>query len=180
MILLFLAEGFEETEALGTTDILRRAGINVKTAGVGGKEITGSHGITVTADYSIDSLPDEPIEGTILPGGIPGTPNLDKKERVRELVGYTYNNGLLTAAICAGPSVLGHMGILEGRRATCYPGFETELEGAEYTGEPVTVSGHVITGNGAGSVFLFGGEIVSYILGKEKADEVLKGMQYKK
>lgn len=178
MILLFLAEGFEEIEAIGTVDVIRRAGIDIKTVGIGGREIKGSHGINVTADYDINSLPNKPIDGTILPGGMPGTLNLEKNEKVKELVTYTYNKGLLTAAICAAPSILGHMGFLEGKKATCYPGFEKDLYGAEVTGEPVVVNGNVITGNGPGSAIEFGGEIVSFLLGKEKADEILEGMQY--
>ena len=178
MILLFLAEGFEEIEAIATIDVLRRAEIDIKTVGIGGKVIEGAHGIKVTADYNIDNLPNEKIEGTILPGGMPGTLNLEKNEKVKELLTYTYNNGLLTAAICAAPSILGHMGFLKGKKATCYPGFETELEGAEYTGEPVTVSENIITGNGPGSAISFGGEIVTFLKDSKTAEEVLSGMQY--
>lgn len=180
MLYVFLAEGFEEVEALAPVDILRRAGVPVKTVGVTGPVVTGSHGIPVTADLSIGEFTaDETLDGVLLPGGMPGTKNLEASDAVKAALLYCRQHGLLTAAICAAPSVLGHLGLLEGKRATCFPGFETELTGAVYTAEPVTEDGTVITGNGAGAAHLFGEAVAARFVGYERAHEVLTGMQYK-
>ncbi|MBQ2437217.1 MAG: DJ-1/PfpI family protein [Clostridia bacterium] len=179
MLYLFLAEGFEEIEALGTLDVLRRAGVETKTVGVTGPVVTGSHGIPVTADLVIeDAVKGQDLDGVILPGGMPGTKNLEASDLVKDFLRYCRDNGLLTAAICAAPSVLGHLGYLNGKKATCFPGFETELTGAVYTADSVTEDGNVITGKGAGAAHLFGEAIAARYVGREAAHTVLANMQY--
>lgn len=178
MFYCFLADGFEETEALAPVDILRRAGVPVTTVGVGGEIIRGSHNIYVKADIEIgDYEPDPDMLGVILPGGMPGVRNLDADETVHEAVRYCEKRGLYLCAICAAPSVLGRMGVLNGRKATCFPGFEDALEGAEVTGGKVAVDGKVITAKGAGCALDFGFAIVSEVCGTEKAEAVAAAMQ---
>lgn len=178
MIYVFLADGFEETEALTTVDILRRANISVKTVGIGKKEIVGSHNIKVLADLSSLDADLSDISGAILPGGLPGTTNLEKDELVLSAVRETFSKGMLTAAICAAPSVLGHLGLLKGKKATCYPGFEDELLGAEYIKAPSVTDGNVITSSGAGAVFEFGFAIVDFLTGSNKiSGELRESMQ---
>ena len=178
MFYCFLADGFEETEALAPVDILRRAKLPVTTVGVGGEVIRGSHNIYVKADMTVDDFePDPDMLGVILPGGMPGVKNLDADETVREAVRYCDERGLWVCAICAAPSVLGHLGVLKGRKATCFPGFESELEGAEYTGEKVVTDGHVITAKGAGCALDFGFAIVSAVESPETAEKIAEAMQ---
>lgn len=180
MVVLFLAQGFEEIEALVTVDVLRRAGCEVRTVGIEGKSITGSHGITVTADWTEEELRPDSVELVVLPGGMPGTKNLDKSKTVHDLVLGCKQRDAYVAAICAAPSVLGHLGMLQGEKATCYPGFEQELEGAVIVDEPVCVSNKIITGRGAGAAMAFALLLVEQLLGREKAQEVASAMQYEK
>ena len=122
MVLVFLANGFEEIEALTPVDILRRGGVEVTTAGVGGKTVVSSHRITVEADAAASELHDfSEVEAVILPGGMPGTLNLEKDPTVIQAVTYCAEKGLLLGAICAAPSILGHLGLLQGKKAVCYP-----------------------------------------------------------
>lgn len=177
MFYVFLAEGFEITEALAAVDVMRRAKLDVKTVGVTGSFVTSSHGITVKPDIDISEMTYDNLEGTVLPGGMPGTRNLENCTAVTDCVRYCYDSGKITAAICAAPSILGHMGILNGKKATCFPGFESELAGADYTGEHVVTDGNVITAKGAGCAVEFGHAIVSLALSKDIADKVLSDMQ---
>lgn len=177
MFYMFLADGFEETEALATLDVMRRAGLEVSTVGVTGEYVTGSHNITVKADITTESVRYENIEGVVLPGGMPGTLNLEASQTVTDCVKYCYENDKIVSAICAAPSILGHMGMLEGRKATCFPGFETELKGAEYTSKHTETDGKVITAKGAGCAIEFGHAIVSVAISKEVADKVIGEMQ---
>ena len=177
MIYLFLANGFEEVEALAPLDILRRAGETVRTVGVSGRTITGSHGIPVVCDCTADALPDEAPKAVILPGGMPGTKNLDASEVVCRTVLSVHAAGGLVCAICAAPSVLGHLGVLEGKAATCFPGFEDELAGARVSDRSVVHDGNVITAKGAGVALDFGFAIVSALCGAEKADTLRRAMQ---
>lgn len=174
MIYVFLADGFEETEALTTVDILRRAKFSVKTVGIGKKEITGSHGITVLADVASSEADLSDMSGVILPGGLPGTTNLEKDGLVCSAVTKAASKGMLTAAICAAPSVLGHLGVLKGKKATCYPGFEEELLGAKYIKAPAVTDGFVITSSGAGAVFEFGFAIVDFLSGDTAISKELR------
>ena len=179
MIYIFLAEGFEEMEALAPVDILRRAGLDVCTVGVTGKVVSGSHKIPVTADIIADEVDFANMEAVVLPGGLPGTYNLEASEVVKKSIEYCVANDKYIAAICAAPSVFGHMGILDGKKATCYPGFEKDLLGAEYTAEPVTVDGKIITGKGAGVSVEFALKLAEIFKDKETADKLFASMQCK-
>lgn len=180
MVYLFLAEGFEETEAIAPVDILRRAGVPVSTVAVGEVPenlVKGAHGIPVKADVSISDIDLSAASAVVLPGGMPGTKNLDASEEVRKAVQYCADNGKLVCAICAAPSVLGHMGLLSGRKATCFPGFEKELHCSVFTGASVTVDGNFITANGPGSAILFGEAIAAKFVGQDAARRVTDSMQ---
>lgn len=179
MIYIFLAEGFEECEALVPVDILRRANIEIKTVGVGGNIITGSHNIPVVCDTVNKNLSFENLEGIILPGGMPGTLNLEKDKTVQNAIDYCINNNLLISAICAAPSILGHKNLLSGKKATCFPGFEKDLFGATVCDTPIVCDGNIITSHGAGAAFEFGFEILAYLKGKDFADNLKKQMKYK-
>ncbi len=178
MFYCFLADGFEEIEALATIDILRRAAIPVTTVGVGGKTIRGTHNIYVQADISIDDfeITDE-LSGVILPGGMPGVKNLYAEERVKEAVSYCVSRELYICAICAAPSILGRMGVLMGKKATCYPGFEDDLLGAKVSGDKVVKDGRLITAKGAGCALDFGFAIVAELEGEVKAEQLAVSMQ---
>ena len=148
MIYVFLADGFEEIEALTPVDVLRRAGFDVKTVGVTGKTVTGSHNIPVVADITIEEVTDKDLQGVILPGGMPGTLNLENNDTVQQFADLAVKKGLLLGAICAAPSILGHKGILNGKNATCFPGFEESLIGAYVQDAFVVTDGNIITGKG--------------------------------
>lgn len=179
MVVVFLANGFEEIEALATVDVLRRGGLTVRTVGIGGQTIPAAHGITVTADQS-DSQPlpsrDE-IEAVVLPGGLPGTTNLAASAVVRSCVMNAREDGRLICAICAAPSVLGEWGLLKGCKATCYPGYEDALTGATVVKDSVAVNGDCITAKGAGVTIEFALAIVSRLVSPEKAREIGDAMQ---
>ena len=177
MIPVFLANGFEEIEALATVDILRRAGVEVVTVGVGGKNAVGAHGIAVCADIVEDELDIAAIDGVVLPGGMPGTTNLEASAVVQTAVKSAYERGLLVAAICAAPSILGHGGYLNGKKATCYPGFEPELTNAAVINEGVVRDGSIITASGAGVAVDFALELVRYLVSDEMADSIRGGIQ---
>lgn len=179
MFYMFLADGFEETEALVTLDMLRRAGIEVKTVGVGATVISGTHGIRVFADITENEVCTDGCEGVILPGGMPGTENLYSSECVNGVTDYCFNNDKFICAICAAPVIPGRKGLLKGHSAVCFPGFEDELDGAELKNTPCVKSGNIITAKGAGCVFEFSYEIISAVKGKEKAEEVISTIQHK-
>ena len=176
MVYVFLAEGFEEIEALTPVDLLRRAGAEVRTVGVGGKLITGSHGIPVTADLEEKEFDPEQAEMLVLPGGA-GTKNLDQSPFVRTAVASVAERENYLAAICAAPSVLGHMGLLKGHQAVCFPGYEEELHAASIPDLPVCVSGKIITARGAGVAVEFGLALVKVLFGSEKSQEIRKKIQ---
>lgn len=169
MIYLFLANGFEEVEALCPLDLIRRAGLEIKTVGVGQKAITGAHGITVETDMTDNELCDEAPTAVILPGGMPGTTNLDASAVVHKALDDANRTGALVAAICAAPSILGKRGDLQGKEAICFPGFEQFLEGATVSANKVVQDGRHITAAGMGVALDFGLAIVSYFCGEEKA-----------
>lgn len=179
MIYLFLAEGFEETEAVVTIDILRRGYADLKTVSVSGdKAVTGAHGITLMADISINEVKKSDAEAFILPGGMPGTTNLAESDEVKNLLLYGNENEKLICAICAAPSVLGKCGILKGKRAVCYPGFEDFLDGAKVYEQPVMHDGNIITSRGVGTAHLFAETILTALKGEFVAEPVIKGMLY--
>lgn len=179
MVYVFLADGFEEVEALATVDFLRRCKVDVITAGIGGEYITGSHSITVRCDrVAADLRPDDSLEGIVLPGGMPGTLNLEKDETVRGFMDYCVKRSKLVCAICAAPSILGKAGLLKGVEAICYPGFEKYLEGAVISDKAVVRSGCFITAKGAGVAFAFGREIARALAGDETAEAVWESIQH--
>lgn len=174
MLYIFLAEGFEEMEALFPVDILRRGGVDVQTVGVTGKTVTGSHGISVTADITLAEATTEHLVGVVLPGGLPGTTNLEASLEVQAFLDYANENGLLIAAICAAPSVLGKKKLLEGKCAVCYPGFEEHLSGATVLDQSVVRDGNVITARGAGAAADFGFALLTYFTETIEAETKLR------
>ena len=176
MIPVFLANGFEEIEALAAVDLLRRAGVEVVTVGVGTKVPVGAHNIAVCADIGEDELNVKAIDGVVLPGGMPGTTNLEASAVVQSAIAYAAERGMLLAAICAAPSILGHGGYLCEKNATCYPGFESELTGA-ILGRGVVVDGNIITASGAGVAVDFALELVRYLVSDEVALAIRGGIQ---
>ena len=172
MIYMFLANGFEEVEALAPLDLLRRAGCDVTTVAVGGSDtVVGAHGIAVGADIPDTMFRDSKPEMIILPGGMPGTKHLDASRTVDAALRSAANSGAYIAAICAAPMVLGKRGYLQGKAAVCFPGFEEYLEGAilQPKGVNVAVDGKIITAVGMGAAIDFGLELVEALKGKDVA-----------
>ena len=170
MIYVFLANGFEETEAIAPIDLLRRAGKTVVTVGIGDNIITGSHGITVITDtITQEATLNDELEMIVLPGGMPGTLNLEKSEYVQSAIDYCVANNKYIGAICAAPSILGHKGLLRGKTAVCYEGFETQLDGATIGSGGVAEDGFFITARGAGVAVDFGLKLVEKIHSKEES-----------
>lgn len=178
MIYMFLADGFEEVEALAPLDILRRASLDVKTVGVTGEYVTGAHDITVKADISLCDVDKNAIEALILPGGLGGTQNMDKNDTVKELITYANDNKKLICAICAAPSILGKMGLLCGKDATCYPGFEDTFTGGNYIKQSVVKCDNFITSDGMGSAYKFGFEITAALCSSETVQRIKEQIQY--
>ncbi|MDR0920669.1 MAG: DJ-1/PfpI family protein [Oscillospiraceae bacterium] len=198
MVYVLLANGFEDIEALTPVDMLRRAGIECKTVGIGEDaiEVESAHGITVTTDITEDwlavtddkvefvdydekdkkTLTEVKLDMLILPGGMPGTKNLEESDTVQALLDYCVYNDKYIAAICAAPSILGHNGILQEKRATCYKGYETELDGATYVNEKVVVDDKIITSRSAGTALEFSLELVKILAGEEKYNKLVKSL----
>ena len=172
MVYLFLANGFEEIEALTPLDVLRRAGVPVTTVGVGGDSILGAHGIRVQADIPDTMYRDSSPDMIILPGGMPGSEHLDNSRVVDAALRAAARNDAYLCAICAAPMVLGKRGYLKGKRAVCYPGFEQYLEGALMTDARVEQDGRVITAKGMGVALEFGLALVEVLCGKDKAEQI--------
>ena len=178
-ICIFLAEGFEEVEALLPLDIMRRGGLSVKTVSVTGKGVVrGAHQVPVVADEMIEHLKEEDIEMIVLPGGLPGATNLDAHDGLSQLITNFAAAGKPLAAICAAPLVYGKRGLLKGKKATCYPGFEEYLEGADYTASMVEVTDNFILGKGPAAAAEFGFAIAEKFIGAEKTREIRKGMLF--
>lgn len=178
MIYVFLADGFEEIEALAPVDLLRRAGLTVQTVGVTGKTVRGSHNITVTADIAPDEVSlDENLQAVVLPGGMPGASNLDASAAVHTAIDYAAAHGIFLCAICAAPFILGQKGLLGGKKAVCFPGFEEKLTGALPTDGTVCRDGQYITAKGMGAATQFGLEIVAAICGADKAAALRETLQ---
>ena len=173
MIAILLADGFEEIEALTPLDILRRAGLDVRTVAVTGKIAVGSHGIPVICDMTADEVKLDELTAVIFPGGMPGSLNLDASPFSDKAIGAVTKNGGIIAAICAAPLVLGRRGLLKGKHAVCYPGFENELIGATVPNNvTVAIDGNIITARGMGVAIHFSLALVEKILGREKADDM--------
>ena len=173
MIYLLLADGFEETEALVPLDILRRGGLSVKTLGITGRTVTGAHGVTIEADAEPSECT-EPPSLLILPGGMPGTTNLDASSETERLLSLTVASGGRVGAICAAPSILGRRGLLRGHEAVCYPGFEETLSGAVIATKAVVTSGIFTTAIGMGAAYAFGLELLRLLTDAETAETVAR------
>lgn len=179
---VFLADGFEEIEAIATVDVLRRAGLAVITVSINPTgTVTGANGVTVTADTTIDNVEAGPdTDWLICPGGMPGASNLAQCGKLSDMLLTHYKAGGRIAAICAAPAVvLAPLGILAGRKATCYPGFESMVTDAEMTGEPVVALDTLVTGNGPGNTIPFALAIAAVTSGTNVAAEVGAGMMYR-
>ena len=177
MVYVFFADGFEELEALSPVDALRRAGVSVTTVGVGSRQITGAHRIPILCDTTAEELQADDLEMIVLPGGMPGTTNLEASSVVMLVLDKALAEGKWIAAICAAPSILGHRGILKGKNAICFPGFEDALEGAVLSEEPVCIDGNIITAKGAGVALEFALTLVACLKGKEAAHTLKETMQ---
>ncbi len=179
-VYIFLAEGFEEIEGLTVVDILRRAGITIEMVALGSeKKVTGSHGISVEADVTFDEKDLTDGDLYVLPGGMPGTKCLAGDRRLGKLLTWAKAEGKKVAAICAAPSVLGGLGLLEGETATCYPGFEEKLTGAKISTEEVVISGQMTTSRGMGTAIPFALELVAQLKSREESEKLRKGIIYR-
>ena len=173
MVAVFLADGFEEIEALAVVDVLRRAELTVVTVGIGGRTVCGAHGIPVGADMdeaAWEKQDMDALQAVVLPGGMPGTLHLEQSPAVACTLETARRQGAYICAICAAPSLLGH-------KAVCFPGYEQELEGAQVLTEPVVTDGTVITARGAGVAVDFGLEIAARLVSPERAEQIRKSMQ---
>lgn len=183
-VVILFADGLEECEGLICVDLLRRAGLDVTIASISDhKEVVTSHQVTVMADALASDLDPASFDLCIVPGGLKGVNNLKASTVTTKFVTYFASaegsaQGKQIAAICAGPSVLGVLGLLKGHKATCYPGFEDQLEGAEFVKEPVVESGHIVTANGLGAAIPFALTLIKRLVSKDEADEVKSRIQY--
>lgn len=180
MIAVLLADGFEEIEALTPVDMLRRAGLDVKTVGINGKIAAGSHSIPVICDLDTSEVKLSEVSTVIFPGGMPGALNLDASPFTDKIIAAVTENGGRIAAICAAPLVLGRRGLLDGKKATCYPGFESELKGAEIVDSGVVTDGNITTARGMGVALEFAEELVSLICGDEVKERLSAAIMEKK
>lgn len=180
MVYVLLGEGFEETEAIVPTDLLRRAGVPVSLVGLESLQVTGAHGINVLADLTLDQANSEGMEMLVLPGGLGGVESIQMNLFAQALIQEASNRGCWLGAICAAPTILAHMGILDRRRAVCYPGMEEEMGSAvAATGEQVVVDGRIVTAKAAGSAFDFGLKLVEVLKGSEEAEKVRHAIHYR-
>jgi len=176
-VFIFLAKGFEETEAIAAIDVMRRGGLDVTAVSVTGNLlVAGAHGIAINADMLFENANLSSGDMLVLPGGMPGASNLNAHAGLKKALEQYAANGKKIAAICAAPLVFGGLGLLESKKATAYPGFESTLKGATYVNSPVVKDGNIITGRGPGFAFNFGLAIVEELQGKAKADEVAEGL----
>lgn len=179
-IAVFFGTGFEEIEALTVVDICRRAKIEVECVSIDNKsEVAGSHGIVVKMDKGIDDVNFEELDMIICPGGMPGTKNLEACSKLTDKIKEFNDNNKLIGAICAAPSIFGHMGILKGKDACIYPGMEAELYDANVTFNPVTQVGNIITSRGMGTAIDFALTITANLVGQDTADQLSKAIVYK-
>lgn len=179
MVYILLGDGFEESEAIVPVDLLRRAGVEVQLAGVSGRKVTSSHGIVVECDCTLKELDEEALEMLILPGGLGGVETILNSERALGVIQRAGDRGAYIAAICAAPTILARLGMLDRRKAVCYPGMEDlMLSAVVQRGTPVVADGHLVTAEAAGSSFAFGFKLVEILAGKDKAEEVRQGVHY--
>lgn len=170
-ILVPLAEGFEEIEAVTVIDILRRAGLTVTTAALSGLDVKGSHGIIVKADMSLSDCDPSMYDAIALPGG-PGTKTLRESDKVLEFIKAIHAKNGICAAVCAAPTVLARAGILKGKKVTCFPGEEANLNGGIHTGADAEIDGHIVTGKSAGTALVFSLMLIKALLGKDAAAQM--------
>lgn len=176
-IAIFFAEGYEEIEALAVVDVCRRLKLEIDMVSITEERaVTGAHGISVGMDKVFGEIDCADYDMLVLPGGMPGTRNLEACAPLMEQIDAFYENGKYIGAICAAPSIFGHRGILKGRKACCYPGFESHLEGAEVTTDAVSVDGNVVTSRGMGTAIEFGLTIGGLFVEKEKVEALAKGI----
>ena len=175
MVYMLLGKGFEETEAVAPLDLLRRAGVEVLTVGIGSKTVYGSHNIGIEADILLEEMDLTNLEMIILPGGLGGVASVSACPAALDALRFAWDNGKFVAAICAGPTVLAGLGITQGKNATCYPGCEEKMSGANMLpGKAAVRDGRLITGTSAGCAVEFGLELVSALKGAEAADQIRK------
>lgn len=177
----FMADGFEDIEALIPVDVLRRGGVDIKTVSITDSNIVESaHGVQMVTDVLFEEIEDqlESVDLLMLPGGMPGAENLNAHEGLKKALVKQFEAGKMVAAICAAPMVLGGIGILKGKRATCYPGFEGKLEGAEYTHDLWTTDGNVTTGEGPAAALPYAYSLLAMLTTEENAAGVAEGMRY--
>lgn len=177
MVYVLMVNGFEDIEALEPVDIMRRAGLLVKTVGVTSKKVTSSHNVTIETDITIDEISKDDMEMLVLPGG-PGHTNLDESKDVHELISYAMEHDIYISAICASPSILGKLGILDGKNYTCFPGFEKFAPNGIFSKEKAVLDGKILTARGAGCAGDFGFKMVEILKDKETAEKLIKEMQY--
>lgn len=176
---IMVANGYEEVEMLTVVDLLRRAGMTCDIISVSGeKELTSSHKVTVIADLLYEEADFDSYDALAIPGGMPGTTNLGAHAGVCEQLKKAYADGRMIAAICAAPTVFGKLGLLEGKKAICYPGMEDQLTGAEVTYEPAVRDGNIITSRGMGTAIDFGLAIIAYYEGEEAAAALAEKIVY--
>ena len=180
MVDILLADGFEEAEALVTADLLRRGGCEVTLVGLDGLTVTGAHHITVTADATLSQVTTDDLEMLVLPGGLGGVENIRMNLFALAFIQSARDKGAYVAAICAAPTILAHIGILDRRSAVCYPGMENQMYSAVVKeGCPVVADGRIITGEAAGAVFDFGLKLVEVLKGAQAAQQVRHAVYYR-
>lgn len=175
----FLATGFEEVEAMAPVDIFRRGGVEIKTVSVTGNlDVVSAHGVTIKADALFEDVDLKDATLLMLPGGLPGATNLNEHEGLKKALVEQAKEGRLVAAICAAPLVLGGLGLLKGKKATCYPGFEKYMFGADYTQQLCSVDGNIITGEGPAASFAYAYTLLEIVKGKGASEPLKEGMMY--
>ncbi len=178
MVYVLLGQGFEEVEALAPVDILRRGGVEVKTAGIGGKRIVGGHGIVVEADVTVEEIDDAALEMIVLPGGLGGVKSIEDSRSAMEKIQIAWAEEKFVCAICAAPTVLEKLGITAGKTVTCYPDMAVKMPSAHMTDAPVTQDGKLICGQAAGSAMEFGFTLLATLKGEACAQAVRKAMVF--
>ncbi|MCH7612040.1 MAG: DJ-1/PfpI family protein [Candidatus Marinimicrobia bacterium] len=177
-VLVPLAEGFEEIEAVTIIDVLRRAGAEVTTVGLGKRNVTGSHGISIIADSVIEDEVNKGWDMIALPGGVPGAPNLSENAFVLKAIQQTVEKGNIIAAVCAAPIVLEKAGVISGKNVTSHPSSAQKIISADYQGTRVAVDGNIITGQACGSAMEFAFELVAALFGSKKVEEINKSILF--
>lgn len=180
MVIVLLADGFEEIEALTPVDTLRRAGLTVKTVGMNGKIVVGAHNIPVICDIEPSDVELDKVKLVIFPGGMPGSTNLDASPFTDEVLAAVNRNCGRIAAICAAPLVLGRRGLLKGKSAVCYPGFEKELVGAHIVDAPVVTDGNITTAKGMGVALEFSKELIALTCGEDAKNKLSASIMEKR